>query len=305
MGGDSFRCAIDLQDLVDLGVGLLENGLVEGICVVEFVDWRFCYHHKGGYLFCSCILVACCFCFCSFLCVIMVEGDKPPKEKGIEGGSSELKLDIYDPLYLHHQDVGSQLITFKLEGTENYKVWSAAVQLTLHARNKTGFINRKCVRDVENGPLQVQWDMCNVVVLSWLSGCVSQDLYKGRCNALWRQFDALIDLPGCTCKVAPKIKDHNQLLRYESYKNSNIASKSTKSGPAAFAARPRGLAGGSNLVCKHYNMTGHIIDRCFELVGYPQGFKKSNGGQNNSNNATSNDNKIDHNKSAPHTLTND
>ncbi|GJX62715.1 ribonuclease H-like domain-containing protein [Tanacetum coccineum] len=44
------------------------------------------------------------------------------KNKGVEGGSSELKVDIYDPLYLHSQDIGFQLITFKLEGTENYKV---------------------------------------------------------------------------------------------------------------------------------------------------------------------------------------
>ena len=44
------------------------------------------------------------------------------EDKKHEGGSSELKLDIYDPLYLHPQDIGAQLITFKLEGTENYKV---------------------------------------------------------------------------------------------------------------------------------------------------------------------------------------
>ncbi|GKG48731.1 hypothetical protein Tco_0512878, partial [Tanacetum coccineum] len=54
--------------------------------------------------------------------------------------------------------------------TDNYKV---AVQLALHTRNKSGFINGKCVRDTEIGPLQEQWDICNAVVLSWLLGCVS------------------------------------------------------------------------------------------------------------------------------------
>ncbi|GKB11391.1 hypothetical protein Tco_0845314 [Tanacetum coccineum] len=29
-----------------------------------------------------------------------------------------------------------------------------------------------------------------------------------------------------------------------------------------------------NLVCKNYGMIGHTIDRCFELIGYPPGFKK-------------------------------
>ncbi|GJU50510.1 protein FAR1-related sequence 5 [Tanacetum coccineum] len=76
----------------------------------------------------------------------MVDGDDP-KKKGVAEGSSELKLDIYEHLYLHSQDIGSQLITFNLEGTENYKVWSA-VLLALHTRNKIGLINGKCVRHV-------------------------------------------------------------------------------------------------------------------------------------------------------------
>ncbi|GJS89414.1 hypothetical protein Tco_0772050 [Tanacetum coccineum] len=32
-----------------------------------------------------------------------------------------------------------------------------------------------------------------------------------------------------------------------------------------------------NLVCTHYNMNGHIVDGCFEVVGYPPNFKKNNG----------------------------
>nr|GEW39889.1 ribonuclease H-like domain-containing protein [Tanacetum cinerariifolium] len=45
---------------------------------------------------------------------------------------SELKLDICDPLYKHPQDIGSQLITFKLEGTKNYKV--CAPKIKKHAQ---------------------------------------------------------------------------------------------------------------------------------------------------------------------------
>ncbi|GKG11707.1 hypothetical protein Tco_0345944, partial [Tanacetum coccineum] len=52
--------------------------------------------------------------------------------------------------------------------------------LALHTRNKLGFITGKCVRDDSEGPLQEQWDRCNAVVLSWLLGCVSPDLYKGQ-----------------------------------------------------------------------------------------------------------------------------
>ncbi|GKA51863.1 ribonuclease H-like domain-containing protein, partial [Tanacetum coccineum] len=193
-------------------------------------------------------------------------------------------------------DIGSQLITFKLEGTENYKVWSAVVQLALHTRNKLGFINGKCVRPEGDALLQNQWDRCNSVVLSWLLGCISEDLYKGQVfsknskivwdeleetynkqdgsvifnlhfkihsltqsgfslfkyyhnfNALWRQFDSLVDLPTCTCEGASAFKEHRQLLRLmqffmelddvdESHKSSYNSHNSSKYGPTAFATK--------------------------------------------------------------------
>nr|GEX35693.1 ribonuclease H-like domain-containing protein [Tanacetum cinerariifolium] len=46
--------------------------------------------------------------------------------------------------------------------------------------NKIGFINGKCIRDENDGPLQDQWDRCNAVISSWLLGSVSQDVYKGQ-----------------------------------------------------------------------------------------------------------------------------
>ncbi|GJV29008.1 hypothetical protein Tco_1385456 [Tanacetum coccineum] len=45
---------------------------------------------------------------------------------------------------------------------------------------------------------------------------------------------------------------------------------------SGFNNQPRRL-NRPNLVCTHYNMNGHTVDRCFELVGYPPNFKKNNG----------------------------
>nr|GEX34136.1 ribonuclease H-like domain-containing protein [Tanacetum cinerariifolium] len=199
--------------------------------------------------------------------------------------------------------------------------------------------------------------------------------YYHECNALWRQFDSLVEQPACTCDSAPKVKKHAQVFRLmqflmgiddvfgsirsiilttkplpdvksafailskdESYRNSHVASKTVKSGPNAFAARTgnnnwnsnrnnnnnwnsnrnnnnnsnnygnnnnRRFGRVANLVCKHCNMTGHTTNRCFELVGYPPRFKRNNVGQNNSNNVSNSDNKIDRNRSSPHTLTYD
>ncbi|GJU59171.1 hypothetical protein Tco_1236937 [Tanacetum coccineum] len=76
-----------------------------------------------------------------------------------------------------------------------------------------------------------------------------------------------------TTEPLPDVKSaFATLSRDKSYRNSNMTSKSAK---------------------------------CFELVGYPPGFKKGNDSQNSANNAASNDFKTNHNKSAPYTITND
>ncbi|GJS39240.1 ribonuclease H-like domain-containing protein, partial [Tanacetum coccineum] len=259
---------------------------------------------------------------------------------------------------------------------ENYKVWSAVVQLALHTRNKLGFINGKCVRPEGDALLQNQWDRCNSVVLSWLLGCISEDLYKGQVfsknskivwdeleetynkqdgsvifnlhfkihsltqsgsslskyyhnfNALWRQFDSLVDLPTCTCEGASAFKEHRQLLRLmqffmglddvygpvrsqilttkpfpdvksafatlsrdESQRSSYNSHNSSKFGPTAFATK-----------------VGHTIDRCFEIIGYPTNFKKKGvDTQNVSSDATVSGHKVDQRtgETSLHTFTDD
>ncbi|GJR28421.1 putative RNA-directed DNA polymerase [Tanacetum coccineum] len=192
----------------------------------------------------------------------MVEGEKPPKDKGQASSSEEDKIDQYDPLFLHSNDTsGVPLINFKLEGTENYKVWKAALTIAIHTKNKLGFINGKLVRPSEEGFMQEQWDRCNSVVLNWILGCVSQDVFMGQVfsknakvvwdeleetyskqdgsvifnmhykihslsqsgsslseyyhkfNALWRQYDSLVNLPECVCENSDKLKEHNQLIK--------------------------------------------------------------------------------------------
>ncbi|GJY09645.1 hypothetical protein Tco_0377830 [Tanacetum coccineum] len=63
---------------------------------------------------------------------------------------------------------------------------------------------------------------------------------------------------------------------------------------------------GSNtsLVSKHCNMTGHTIDRCFELVGYPHGFKR-NPKVNNPKASVNNVSACNSGASSTYTLTND
>nr|GEU55768.1 hypothetical protein [Tanacetum cinerariifolium] len=57
---------------------------------------------------------------------------------------------VNDPLYIHANDTnGTLLITFKLTGTENYKVWSATVTLALHTKNKSLILTTDPLLDVK------------------------------------------------------------------------------------------------------------------------------------------------------------
>ncbi|XP_071740338.1 uncharacterized protein [Rutidosis leptorrhynchoides] len=91
------------------------------------------------------------------------------------------KLDFGDPLYLHASDISSTpLINFKLKGTENYKSWACAMELALQTKNKIGFIKGIIEKDDQDEVLAGQWERCNAVVLSWILGCVSDELYYGQ-----------------------------------------------------------------------------------------------------------------------------
>lgn len=92
-------------------------------------------------------------------------------------------LDLGNPLYLHPSDTtGNSLISVKLVGTENYRIWSSAMKLALQTKNKVGFINGSCVKTAyaNSDVLSQQWDRCNAVVLSWILGSVSEELYLGQ-----------------------------------------------------------------------------------------------------------------------------
>jgi hypothetical protein len=90
-------------------------------------------------------------------------------------------LDAGNPLYLHDNDNSNvALVNIKLTGSENYKMWSTAMKIALNGKNKMGFVDGSCVKPVTSVPLSQQWKRCNAVVLGWILGSLSQELYLGQ-----------------------------------------------------------------------------------------------------------------------------
>ncbi|GKC26996.1 ribonuclease H-like domain-containing protein [Tanacetum coccineum] len=136
------------------------------------------------------------------------------------------KLDVSSPLHLHPNDSATlTVVSVKLKGTENYQVWSCAMLLALEGKNKTGFIDGSCRRSNTDEILGKQWDRVNAVVLGWILNSISEELFLGqifskRAKHVWYElkdtydkFDALVQLPRCTCHAAEDFKKHNSLMK--------------------------------------------------------------------------------------------
>nr|XP_043636137.1 uncharacterized protein LOC122607266 [Erigeron canadensis] len=99
----------------------------------------------------------------------------------------------------------------------------------------------------------------------------------------------------------PSVKSAYALLsREESLRNASMNSVVNKSSSNAFASkfvdnRKKFNSGNNfnrgpntNLNCTHCKGVGHTIDRCFELVGYPPGYKKKSNFQSSQRNVYNN-----------------
>lgn len=85
-----------------------------------------------------------------------------------------------DPLYVHSSETpGTNLINDQLIGVENYFIWSRAMLIALRAKNKIGLIDGSCRRPPIGIQTSLQWERCNVMVLSWLMNTVLKKIYGG------------------------------------------------------------------------------------------------------------------------------
>lgn len=140
--------------------------------------------------------------------------------------------------------------------------------------------------------------------------------YYHKLNSLWRQYDVLVKLPSCVCDAAKSFSEHSQLIklmqflmglndiyqpirstiltqdplpnvktafaiisREESHRGLNLTD-GFKNQTSSFAAKSSDIkrtSRNSNLLCNKCGRVGHIVERCFEIIGYPESFKKGSG----------------------------
>ncbi|GKC78039.1 ribonuclease H-like domain-containing protein [Tanacetum coccineum] len=169
-------------------------------------------------------------------------------------------LDAGNPLHMHPNDsTSTTLISFKLQGTENYRIWSNAMKLALRARNKYAFVDGSCVK----------------------SDYVTSDVLE---------FDALTKLPTCTCDANKELGLHNQLMKLMQFlMGLNDCYEFVISALLTMDPLPeikdvyitvsreeshRGIPKSFNVTESKINATSFAAKGCYELIGYHPGFKK-------------------------------
>ncbi|GJR04082.1 reverse transcriptase domain-containing protein [Tanacetum coccineum] len=140
------------------------------------------------------------------------------------------KLDISNPLHLHFNDTTALIVvSIKLKGTQNYQVWSCAMLLALEGKNKTDSISEelflgqilskrakhiweelKETYDIVDG--SIMFGLHHQINTLKQNGSSIVDYYH-KLNALWKQFDAMIELSKCVCNAYEGFKKHNQLMK--------------------------------------------------------------------------------------------
>ncbi|GJY30321.1 ribonuclease H-like domain-containing protein [Tanacetum coccineum] len=210
-------------------------------------------------------------------------------------------IDAGNPLYLQlNDDSNVPIVSFKLTGSENYKMWSTAMKIALKELY-LGQVHSEIASEVWP-ELKETYDKMDgeFDILTLLHACTST-AHEGvlKHNQLVTRMQFLMRLNDVYQPVRsnllardplPDVKDAFAIIsKDESHKGLAPGKQSVKNMPAAFVVKTNNnnsnrrantsnnnnKGPNPNLVCKHCGLIGHTIEKCYELNGYPVGFKRN------------------------------
>lgn len=112
---------------------------------------------------------------------------------GETGVKSPNSFDYDDPLYLHPSDnTTATIISFKLVGTENFRIWLNSMTRCLKGRNKLGFVDGSIAKPSDDNTKIVKWERVNAMVCSWILGSLSEPIYTSHASTeyastMWKE----------------------------------------------------------------------------------------------------------------------
>nr|XP_011466715.1 PREDICTED: uncharacterized protein LOC105352141 [Fragaria vesca subsp. vesca] len=96
------------------------------------------------------------------------------------------------PLYLHHSDQPGAILVPQALMEDNYDEWVGSMSMALTIKNKIGFVNGSSTRPTTQDDEQQQWDRCDTLVKTWLTGSMSKEISKSvkhckTAQAIWTE----------------------------------------------------------------------------------------------------------------------
>ncbi|GKU97022.1 hypothetical protein SLEP1_g10205 [Rubroshorea leprosula] len=189
------------------------------------------------------------------------------------------------PYFLHSSDdPGRVLVTTSLF-EENYHTWRRSMQNALFAKNKMGYVDGSFKTPNTDSPEYQAWTKCNSMVLSWLLNALSRDLqgsvaYVESAAEVWNDLHEHFSLgnasrilsteplPSLNKVYAMTTKEEKQQAvaasRSPIIEATALAAKMNHTGKSSMSGKPR---------CDHCKKVGHTKERCYEIIGYPVGWK--------------------------------
>ncbi|GKB23527.1 ribonuclease H-like domain-containing protein [Tanacetum coccineum] len=226
------------------------------------------------------------------------------------------KLDVSHSLHLHPNDfLALTIVSVKLKGTENYQVWSNTDEVLGRQWDRVnamvlGWILNSISEELFLGQIILKrakhvWDELKETY-DKVDGSVTFSLhhkihtlsqngssiadYYHKLNALWKQFDALIESSILSRETLPDVRNAYAFISSEESHRIATGNFQRSQTSTSFSRlhnnnRPNDngnmrTARGSALVCENYGFNGHTIDKCFKIIRYPADFRKRKAGSN-------------------------
>ncbi|GKB15425.1 ribonuclease H-like domain-containing protein [Tanacetum coccineum] len=174
---------------------------------------------------------------------------------------------LCNPLHFQTSDFNSNtIISVKLTGTENYKVWAAAIKSDINTRNKTGFLDGTCLKSIyaNSAPLSNQSSLLARETLPDVKDAFSINSREESHRGIASSSSGYVTKPLVSSFVA-KSNSWNNIGNKKFDNNKRVGNSTNNTGP------------NPNLNCTNCGKVGHTVDRCFDIIGYPPGYNKNSG----------------------------
>ncbi|XP_059315503.1 uncharacterized protein LOC132066145 [Lycium ferocissimum] len=160
-----------------------------------------------------------------------------------------------------------------------YGSWRRSILIALSVRNKLDFIHGTTEKPPEGSALLRQWQCCNDLVVAWLANSVTKEIhrsvvYSEFAKDIWRELEARYGkADGARVFELKKALAHISQASFHA---------SFNTGGSKFAPKVQFDPQKASLYCKYCKRTGHVIEKCHRLHGYPSNFKFTKGSGPNS-----------------------